>query len=126
MTYSELLEIVLDARFCEGVETEFVDCNDCKVQKEIRTNAPERTCDGIAAVYKAKLRTIMKKLDEMGLEVTDNTIPAADVRSVVRGKWKPAGGSVFPMYACSQCRAISLGGNFCSNCGADMREVNDG
>ena len=54
------------------------------------------------------------------------SIPAADVRPVVRGKWEPVGGSVFPMYACSQCHAISLGGNFCPNCGADMREVNDG
>ena len=69
MTYSELLEIVLDARFCEGVETEFVSCNDCKVQKERFSNAPERTCDGISAVYTEKLRAIMKKLDEMNLEV---------------------------------------------------------
>lgn len=69
MTYSELLEIVLDARFCEGVETEYFSCDDCKVQKEIHTNAPEKTCDGISAVYKERLRTIMKKLDEMGQEV---------------------------------------------------------
>lgn len=70
MKYSELLEIVLDARFCEGVETEFVSCDECKVQKERRSSAPERTCDGISAVYKEKLRAAMKKLDEMNQEVS--------------------------------------------------------
>lgn len=71
MTYSELLEIVLDARFCEGVESEFFSCHDCKVMKEKHTNAPERTCDGVSAVYKEKLRVIMKKLDEMNHEVVE-------------------------------------------------------
>ena len=50
------------------------------------------------------------------------SIPAADVRPVVSGKWEPAGGSVFPIYACNQCRSISLGGNFFPNCGAMMEE----
>lgn len=72
MTYSELLEIVLDAQFCEGVESEFFSCHDCKVMKEIHDNAPERTCDSISAVYKEKLRVAMKKLDEMNQEVFDN------------------------------------------------------
>ena len=46
-------------------------------------------------------------------------VPAADVRPVVRGRWKKVG-SIFPMYECDQCHAITLGGNFCPNCGAKM------
>lgn len=52
------------------------------------------------------------------------SILAADVRAVVRGKWEPVG-SAFPMYKCNQCHALSLGGNFCPNCGADMRDKED-
>ena len=48
-------------------------------------------------------------------------IPAADVRPVVLGKWKKLINTDFSMYECEQCHAISLGGNFCQNCGADMR-----
>ena len=62
-------------------------------------------------------------------------IPAADVRPVVRGKWKPsmcgtASGPVQdrdewygPLFLCSECGADMIGAsNFCPNCGADMRE----
>ena len=70
MTYSELLEIVLDARYCEGLKTTHNLCTNCKVFEE-RQKKPQYklTCDGIDAVYTAKLRAIMKKLDEMNLEV---------------------------------------------------------
>lgn len=48
------------------------------------------------------------------------SIPAADVRPVVRGKWFQNGYSI----RCSECGydmpfAVR---NFCPNCGADMRE----
>ena len=62
-------------------------------------------------------------------------IPAADVRPVVRGKWKPsmcgtANGPIQdrdewygPLFLCSECGADMIGAsNFCPNCGADMRE----
>lgn len=47
-------------------------------------------------------------------------IPAADVRPVVRGKWKTYNNT----YVCSACgRPVSFWqSNFCPNCGADMRE----
>ena len=48
-----------------------------------------------------------------------NSIPAADVRPVVRGKW-------IKIKYRSICRDCSFRGfaswNFCPNCGADMRE----
>ena len=62
--------------------------------------------------------------------------PAADVRPVVRGKWiwKESGEVV-----CSKCNdlmaivgntedfiTVKSYHNFCPNCGADMREANDG
>ncbi len=50
-----------------------------------------------------------------------DAIPAADVREVVRGKWK-----VNPVYIkCSLCKEafLLIPQNFCPNCGADMREV---
>lgn len=65
------------------------------------------------------------------LEIATKRIPAADVRPVVRGKWKrdynPNGSSNWQ--TCSACYAFILlpswrieNWNFCPNCGADMRE----
>ena len=65
-----------------------------------------------------------------------NSIPAADVRPVKRGKWindhngkySSSGGNYF----CSACKDPSLRAfgkpaktNFCPNCGADMRNAED-
>ena len=73
-------------------------------------------------------------LDCLGMEPTIRagdiikaleSIPAADVRPVVRGKWDDDGCG---WVRCSICRgaiAVARGGNrfnFCPNCGADMRE----
>ena len=52
-------------------------------------------------------------------------IPAADVRTVVRGKWALFGrrGIYGVMYECSACHAKYDGiTNFCPNCGARMEE----
>ena len=58
-------------------------------------------------------------------------IPSADVKPVVRGKWKRgAFTDVAPkgieFFYCSECGIryphIEFPGNFCPNCGADMRE----
>ena len=75
-----------------------------------------------------------------------NEIPAADVRSVVRGEWEKTedfdeyGGGRYVEWTCSECFYKVKGDwavrdshidekpreNFCPNCGADMREEEDG
>ena len=68
-----------------------------------------------------------------------STIPTADVRPVVRGRWiggeTSADADGFPVYdtfICPMCGAewdaeeADIAFNFCPNCGADMREVDDG
>lgn len=61
-------------------------------------------------------------------KVIANCLPAADVRPVVRGKWKlnPDGSGT-----CSECHFTSIAvwdcdnwANFCQHCGADMRGEN--
>lgn len=54
-------------------------------------------------------------------------IPAADVRPAVRGKWMPKNEIGDCCYQCSDCGFVRDAyildiGNFCPNCGADMRE----
>ena len=60
-----------------------------------------------------------------------NSIPAADVRPVVRGKWKPRdltwGRSYYYCSACEETvdMPTAMGipmFRYCPNCGADMRE----
>lgn len=49
--------------------------------------------------------------------------PAADVRPVVRGRWRWVGQDQWnDCYECSQCGKMNTdNSNFCPNCGADMR-----
>lgn len=51
------------------------------------------------------------------------SIPAADVRPVVRGKWENISDPISCMVGrCSECKEYSVVcSNFCPNCGADMR-----
>lgn len=65
---------------------------------------------------------------------TVKDIPAADVKPVVRGEWKPSAlitsgtGSVWRTHGvvCSVCNGFYLEEtNYCPNCGADMRGEND-
>ena len=54
-------------------------------------------------------------------------LPPADVKPVKRGKWIAYyhGGTAFS-YSCNQClHSATERGNFCPNCGADMRGEND-
>lgn len=61
-----------------------------------------------------------------------DALPTADVRPVIRGKWKKHyadheafGERPFCRY-CSVCNAITVFPyNFCPNCGADMRQEED-
>ena len=57
-----------------------------------------------------------------------NSIPAADVKPVVRGEWVHFDGGFSDHYYCTAChKDIVLTGNwrFCPNCGADMRKEAD-
>ena len=71
---------------------------------------------GISAAAKAKMTRWLKNA------------PAADVRPVVRGKWtridyEPHGHD----YKCSACGwKNDMPTHFCPNCGADMREEDNG
>ena len=55
-------------------------------------------------------------------------VPAADVRPVVRGKWRLYS-PLTDTYECDKCgyQVIdeSFHTNFCPNCGADMRQTGD-
>lgn len=56
-----------------------------------------------------------------------NSIPAADVKPVVRGKWESHGEGFKWVYICSVCgfvdgHPMNDRMNYCPNCGADMRE----
>jgi hypothetical protein len=54
--------------------------------------------------------------------VAVNSVPATDVRHVVRGKWRKIGktGCIFVCSACDKTFPYKTA--FCPNCGADMRE----
>ena len=79
--------------------------------------------DGSCSKALADLRDMLDEIE---------SIPAADVRPVVRGKWIPVGldDADEGMFKCSECGSehffpeILLGipaDNFCPECGADMR-----
>lgn len=66
----------------------------------------------------------------MGFHSTTMTIsefinlqPTADVRPVIRGKWIDVNGDG-NLWRCDQCKDTACcKGNFCSTCGADMRQI---
>lgn len=52
-------------------------------------------------------------------------LPAADVQPVVRGEWRKIG-KIGCIFVCSACdKTFPCKTDFCPNCGADMREVDD-
>ena len=62
--------------------------------------------------YVKCLDTVLRGID---------SIPAADARPMVRGKWKRVDDYRYP-WGCSNCRTtFGRRYNFCPNCGADMR-----
>lgn len=94
--------------------------------------------------FKAEVRRLsthyLNEWDTLGVLAAVDRIPAADVRPVVRGKWVDEKGNPVPFHRncpasgaygvnCSVCGEwlsasdeYSVVGNFCPNCGADMRE----
>ena len=82
--------------------------------------------------FKAEIRRLsthyLNEWDTLGVLAAADRIPAADVRPVVRGKWKDAMQSCHdsPHVKCSVCGEYYWRYfkkfNFCPNCGADMRE----
>lgn len=59
------------------------------------------------------------------IEEMIDSIPAADVQKVKRGKWKRNDRG---NYNCTNCKSeydAVFGFAFCPNCGADMRETNN-
>ena len=78
---------------------------------------------------------VIEELERYGMEADGRAIieaiPAADVRSVVRGKWidEPITGGRRSTVRriCSICGINNNNrkSNFCPNCGADMREVSE-
>lgn len=56
------------------------------------------------------------------VEIMDS-IPAADVRPMVRGKWIAYQQERWIYAKCSECETVhDVKSNFCPNCGADMRD----
>lgn len=64
--------------------------------------------------------------DECAVRKRLKGVPAADVKPVVRGKWRRALYFIHLdglNYRCSECLGIAdTMSNYCPNCGADMRE----
>lgn len=92
--------------------------------------------DAMWAACKALCHPGVRCPDNCCIEVRKvfNAIPAADVRPVVWGRWIKCGDnqpiSCDDVYCCSNCKENKRFEwqlkPFCENCGADMREVQDG
>lgn len=51
---------------------------------------------------------------------------AADVAPVVHGRWREMDKGYYVCSACNAFITVNYGYKYCPNCGADMREVDDG
>lgn len=94
--------------------------------------------DAINRAYELYEESDFIKAEELSAFV--KSIPAADVRPLVRGRWIESYNKWTPTKKCSSCgshfwqfamKDVGVGDkvapvlNFCPNCGADMREVDD-
>ena len=69
-----------------------------------------------------KLTMLFPLLKKRTIKNILKAVPTADVQPVVRGEWFVQRGNYNEEFECSVCQHISKdGGNYCSNCGADMR-----
>lgn len=66
---------------------------------------------------------VQRKNGPWRFETLIESVPAADVRPVVRGRWRWVGQDQWnDCYECSQCGKMNTdNSNFCPNCGADMK-----
>lgn len=72
-----------------------------------------------AAINQVLSNDIDNSYPRMDIVSRLHDLPAADVRPVVRGKWKRDGQC--NILRCSECNTPSMNAqNFCSVCGADM------
>ena len=86
-------------------------------------------------LYRVRCGTDYQSIEDTeAVEVDDiESVPAVDVQPVKRGKWIEVGTnqplSCDTLYGCSRCqtgrRLKSELTNYCPNCGADMRGVNN-
>ena len=78
-------------------------------------------------ISREEARELMYHNQDALTEYDLNSIPAADVRPVVRGQWIVHDYGAGDMnYECSECKDISCcRADFCPDCGADMREGGD-
>ena len=95
-----------------------VDIRDTQYNLPIGTDTISRQAAivalGTITVYKGSIPfdTAMMRIEQLP--------PAQPKR--INGRWIPVGGA---LYQCDQCGAVSLERKFCSECGADMREVTE-
>ena len=99
------------------------------IEREAAIEKLNKLCDRVCQYSKAQ-RKYMCGACPLGdaFTVIEDDIPAADVRPVVRGKWVQGDMPTYGGYKCSVCGAntVLYKANFCPNCGADMREEQDG
>ena len=63
--------------------------------------------------------------DAEAIEAIDQ-VPTTEVQEVRHGKWEVVDEAEPRRYGCSRCKCFSwTKDNYCSNCGADMRERRD-
>ena len=75
------------------------------------------------------ISTAMGKVDRKIMRDRLMSIPSADVREVVRGRWTEyhtkcgkGYGKIYYQHEECSCQIFEAPYNFCPNCGADMRE----
>ena len=71
--------------------------------------------------HRIQLNNVDEAFEEGWKQALENlaNLPAVDVVEVRHGCWEQVR-SIIPMYECDKCHAITLGGNYCPNCGAKM------
>lgn len=112
---------------------------DC-IYREAAKEHQDKTWNEIHSVLKSKATKLAEAVYR-DLRNSLDDVPAADVRSVVKGEWEkhedfdPYGGGRFVEWVCSECDKRLHGDwvtrnshieetpteNYCPNCGADMR-----
>lgn len=94
----------------------------CRILDDVLANRPTERDSLIVAVRKAfKALAEPSQVSKDIARIVEN---GQDMRVIgqgrIRGHWIPVGGA---LYQCDQCGVVSLKRKFCSECGADMREV---